>query len=113
MQKDIVNQLNKEFSEEEVKKIYNDARKKAGQGPEYKVDDQVIYLLKNKKREDWDKLTDDQKKAPKEKLASDVETQTRITKLVAEMRKDLFDISCKNTTEVPAAKSLVQEAYGW
>lgn len=48
-----------------------------------------------------------------ETLASDASTQARIEKLVAEMRKDLFDISCKNTTEVPAAKSLVKEAYGW
>lgn len=48
-----------------------------------------------------------------ESLANDIATQTRIEKLVAEMRKDLFDISCKNTTEVPAAKELVKEAYGW
>lgn len=46
-------------------------------------------------------------------LATDSETQTRIEALVSEMRKDLFDISCKNTTEVPAAKKLVTEAYGW
>lgn len=48
-----------------------------------------------------------------EQLATDEATQTRIAKLVDEMRKDLFDISCKNTTEVPAAKALVTEAYGW
>jgi hypothetical protein len=29
------------------------------------------------------------------------------------MRKDLFEISCKNTQEVAAAKELVAEAYGW
>jgi len=29
------------------------------------------------------------------------------------MRRDLFDISCKNTMEVPAAKQLVADAYGW
>lgn len=48
-----------------------------------------------------------------ESLANDASTQARIEKLVAEMRKDLFDISCKNTTEVPMAKELVKEAYGW
>jgi rubrerythrin len=48
-----------------------------------------------------------------EELATDEVTQTRIAALVAEMRKDLFDISCKNTMEVPAAKALVNEAYGW
>lgn len=48
-----------------------------------------------------------------EELATDQATQDRIAALVAEMRKDLFDISCKNTMEVPAAKALVNEAYGW
>jgi len=46
-------------------------------------------------------------------LATDAETQARIEALVAEMRRDLFDISCKNTMEVPAAKKLVTEAYAW
>jgi rubrerythrin len=48
-----------------------------------------------------------------EELATDEATQTRIATLVEAMRKDLFDISCKNTTEVPAAKALVNKAYGW
>lgn len=48
-----------------------------------------------------------------EQLVGDAETQARVTKLVNTMRKDLFDISCKNTMEVPAAKELVTEAYGW
>ena len=72
MQKDIVNQLDKEFSEEEVKKIYNDVMKKSGQGTSYKEGDRVIYLLKNKTIDDWNKLNDDQKKNPKEKPASDI-----------------------------------------
>jgi len=46
-------------------------------------------------------------------LATDAATQARIATLVANMRKDLFDISCKNTVEVPAAVALVNEAYGW
>lgn len=48
-----------------------------------------------------------------EQLAGDAETQARVANLVAQMRKDLFEISCKNTTEVAAAKELVAEAYGW
>jgi rubrerythrin len=48
-----------------------------------------------------------------EKLVDSVEEQARIQALVTQMRKDLFDISCKNTMEVPAAKELVAEAYGW
>lgn len=81
MQKDIVNQLNKEFSEEEVKKIYNDTMKKAGNGPEYKEGDQVIYLLKDKTMDDWNKLNDNQKKNPKEKPASDIVGIGKIQKI--------------------------------
>jgi len=46
-------------------------------------------------------------------LMDSAEEQARIETLVASMRKDLFEISCKNTMEVPAAKELVAEAYGW
>ena len=48
-----------------------------------------------------------------EQLVGDADTQARIEALVANMRKDLFEISCKNTMEVPAAKKLVAEVYGW
>ena len=48
-----------------------------------------------------------------EKLVQDEATQQRVEELVAKMRRDLFDISCKNTMEVAAAKELVAEAYGW
>jgi rubrerythrin len=48
-----------------------------------------------------------------EQLVGDAATQARVELLVGQMRKDLFDISCKNTQEVPAAKALVAEAYGW
>jgi 1,2-phenylacetyl-CoA epoxidase catalytic subunit len=47
------------------------------------------------------------------KLVTTVEEQARIEALVKLMRRDLFDISCRNTMEVPAAKQLVAEAYGW
>jgi hypothetical protein len=33
-------------------------------GANYKEGDSVIYLLKDKKKDDWDKLSDDQKKTP-------------------------------------------------
>lgn len=46
-------------------------------------------------------------------LANDSETQERIEKLVAQMRKDLYDISCKNTTPTERGRALVAEAYGW
>jgi rubrerythrin len=46
-------------------------------------------------------------------LVNTAEQQATVESLVDKMRKDLFDISCKNTREVAAAKKLVEEAYGW
>ena len=48
-----------------------------------------------------------------EQLVGDNETQQRIEALVANMRKDLYEISCKNTTANAEGKKLVAEAYGW
>lgn len=47
------------------------------------------------------------------KLAVTAEEQARIESLVDQMRKDLFNISCVNTTVTAEAKELVSEAYGW
>ena len=48
-----------------------------------------------------------------EKLVTTEAEQTRIESLVAQMRKDLYDISCKNTTAAEDGKRLVADAYGW
>jgi rubrerythrin len=48
-----------------------------------------------------------------EQLVGDAETQQRISALVAEMRKDLYDISCRNTVQNAEGKKLVAEVYGW
>lgn len=48
-----------------------------------------------------------------EQLVGDADTQQRIEALVASMRKDLYDISCRNTTANAEGKKLVAEAYGW
>jgi len=48
-----------------------------------------------------------------EKLVQDTATQARVEDLVAKMRRDLYDISCKNTTAAAAGRQLVAEAYGW
>lgn len=48
-----------------------------------------------------------------ETLATTVEAQERVETIVNHLRKDLFEISCMNTKEVPAARALVTEAYGW
>jgi rubrerythrin len=48
-----------------------------------------------------------------EKLVQDPATQARVEDLVAKMRRDLYDISCRNTTTAAAGRQLVADAYGW
>jgi rubrerythrin len=48
-----------------------------------------------------------------EKLVQDTATQARVEDLVAKMRRDLYDISCRNTTAAAAGRQLVADAYGW
>jgi len=48
-----------------------------------------------------------------EKLAQDEVTQARVEDLVVKMRRDLYDISCRNTVAAEAGKQLVADAYGW
>lgn len=48
-----------------------------------------------------------------EKLVTTKEEQLRIDTLVSQMRKDLYEISCKNTTAAEDGKQLVADAYGW
>lgn len=48
-----------------------------------------------------------------EKLVTTEAEQARIATLVAQMRKDLYDISCRNTTAAEDGKKLVADAYGW
>lgn len=46
-------------------------------------------------------------------LAEDSAVQDRIATLVAAMRRDLYEISCRNTTAAAAGRDLVADAYGW
>jgi rubrerythrin len=48
-----------------------------------------------------------------EKLAQDEATQQRVEALVVKMRRDLYDISCRNTVAAEAGRQLVADAYGW
>ena len=48
-----------------------------------------------------------------EQLMADPAEQARIETLVGEMRRDLYDISCRNTVADAEGKKLVAEAYGW
>jgi len=47
------------------------------------------------------------------KVATDSETQSRVQRVIEAMRKDLFEISCKNTVEAQGSRELVNAAYGW
>ena len=48
-----------------------------------------------------------------EKLAQDEATQQRVEALVVKMRRDLYDISCRNTVAAATGRQLVADAYGW
>lgn len=47
------------------------------------------------------------------RLAEDPVVQARVADLVAAMRRDLYEISCRNTTAAEAGRALVADAYGW
>lgn len=46
-------------------------------------------------------------------LANDGDTQQRVESIVKMMRRDLYDISCRNTVAAEAGRQLVADAYGW
>jgi rubrerythrin len=46
-----------------------------------------------------------------ELLATDAETQARVEQIARTMRMDLFAISCMNTTALPEAAKLINDAY--
>ena len=48
-----------------------------------------------------------------EELATDAETQARVSNIVDMMRKDLYEVSCKNTTATEDGAKLIADAYGW
>jgi len=48
-----------------------------------------------------------------EQLITDAEVAAKVETLVSAMRKDLYEISCKNTVAAEAGKELVADAYGW
>ena len=48
-----------------------------------------------------------------EQLVINAEVAAKVETLVAAMRKDLYDISCKNTVAADSGKELVADAYGW
>ena len=58
----------------------------------YKEGDEVIYLLKDRKKEEWDKLTPEEKAKPEEKPASDIVGVHKISKIEG----DKFTIEDKN-----------------
>ena len=80
LQKDIQNELNKNFTDDEIKVIYDEAKKRSGEKqigyPELKklFDNKkpVIYLLKGKSIDDWNNLSNKQKRNYNERPASSI-----------------------------------------
>ena len=48
-----------------------------------------------------------------EQLITDAEIASKVETLVSAMRKDLYEISCKNTVAAESGRELVADAYGW
>lgn len=48
-----------------------------------------------------------------EQLVTDADIAAKVETLVSAMRRDLYDISCKNTVPAESGKQLVADAYGW
>lgn len=48
-----------------------------------------------------------------EQLCVDSATQDRALQLAAQMRRDLYDISCANSKSTAESRQVVEEAYGW
>jgi len=76
LQKEIKSQVEKDFTKEELDEFYKKIKAESGQATDEMTYDKlkelfdkktpVMYLLKDKTKEDWNKLTDDQKKKPNE-----------------------------------------------
>jgi hypothetical protein len=72
----------KKTSEDETKKLEDITKDIDNVKPvEYKEGDMVVYLLKDKTKEEWDKLTDDQKKKIDESPAKDIVSTNKISKI--------------------------------
>ena len=116
MQADIKNQLDKEFSEDEINKIYNDSMKKAGQSNiSFIVGDSVIYKREKFNEEEWKKLTpEDKKKLTEGKMKELIDKEMiglkKVSKIEgdkvsfegADFTKDKKDILGKSEFEVRA-----------
>lgn len=48
-----------------------------------------------------------------EQLVVNADVAAKVETLVSAMRRDLYDISCKNTVAAEAGRELVADAYGW
>lgn len=48
-----------------------------------------------------------------EQLVTDADIAARVESLVEAMRRDLYEVSCKNTVAAEAGRKLVADAYGW
>jgi hypothetical protein len=121
LQKQLRADLDKELSKEDIEKYYKELQEKSGQVKEgemtydkvkefYDKKTPVLYLLKGKTKEDWDKLTDDQKKKPNEKPASDIAGLKEIVALNDQNKPDSVTFNDKDGN--PTIKKSYAEILG-
>jgi hypothetical protein len=121
MQKQLRAELDKELSKEDIEIYYKKLKEKSGQAKEGEMDYNkikefydkkipVLYLLKGKTKEDFDKLTDDQKKKPNEKPASDIVGIKKIVALNDQNKPDSVTFNDKEGN--PTIKKSYAEILG-
>lgn len=119
-QKDIQAQIDKDFTKEELEELYKKYKSEAGQADEgmtydklkelYDKKTPVIYLLKDKTKEDFDKLSDDQKKKLNEAPASDIVGVKVMVQLNDQNKPDSVVFNDKD--EKPTIKKSYAEILG-
>lgn len=121
LQKQIRADLEKELSKEDIEKYYKELQEKSGQTKEgemtydkvkefYDKKKPVLYLLKGKTKEDFDKLTDEQKKKPGEAPASDIVGLKEIVALNDQNKPDSVTFNDKD--DKPTIKKSYAEILG-
>lgn len=117
-QSDVKSEIEKDFTKEEFDNLYKKLNAGNTTGDMtydklksfYDKKQEVIYLLKNKTKDDWDKLSDEDKKKPLELPASNIVGVKRISQLNDQDKPDSVTFSDKNGA--PTIKKSYREVIG-
>ena len=96
----------------ELKKITQD---EGGEGGDYKVGDTVVYKREKFNQEEWDKLTDDDKKKPNEGKMKELQTEQIGIKKISKIEGDKISFEGADFTKEKGdilMKSEVEKAEG-